>query len=172
MFSRAWIAFVLLVPVPSIGAEALPPSGELACDDGRSGPCEYFDAASGLRVKLPVDWPMRRLRVSTETGPAANARQRGAERWLAIDYLPEEPANPEATLFRAAIVPRRLWQHLSEQPGPPPGTEVAVSRSRAVVAESAQSNPYPPESRDASIFDALVPTLEEISLILTLRPER
>jgi hypothetical protein len=39
-----------------------------------------------------------------------------------------------------------------------------------VIAAQGHGNPYPPGSRDAEIYDALIPSLEEISLILTLRP--
>ena len=67
---------------------------------------------------------MRRLRVSTETGPSAGVRQRFAERWVVIDYVPEEPANPEASLFYAAVIPRAAWLRLSSSPEPAPGTEV------------------------------------------------
>ena len=151
-------------------ADVLPASGELDCDYTRLEACEFYDPASGLRVRLPRDWPMRRLRVSTESGPAAHSRQRNALRWVVIDYLPEEPANPEASLFYAAVMPRGQWLRLSDAAAPVPGTEVAASRTLAVVAARGAVNPYPPDSRDAQIYDALIPSLEEISLILTLRP--
>ena len=165
-------AFLPLIGSAGIACavDALPASGELGCDDTRLESCEFYDPASGLRVRLPIDWPMRLLRVSTVSGPAAGARQRNALRWVVIDYLPEEPANPEASLFYAAVLPRGAWLRLSDGVAPVPGTEVATSRTLAVVAARGPVNPYPPDSRDAQIFDALVPSLEEISLILTLRP--
>jgi hypothetical protein len=168
-----WTVVLPLICVASTAAavDPLPSSGELGCDDTRLESCEFFDPASGLRVRLPQDWPMRRLRVSTETGPAAGVRQRHAERWVVIDYLPEEPANPEVSLFQAVVLPRAAWQRIAAEPGPAPGIEVAMSRTRAVVASRGQVNPYPPDSRDAQIYEALVPSLEEISLILTLRRE-
>lgn len=171
-FKAAGILPLVGIAGIACAADVLPASGELGCDDTRLESCEFYDPASGLRVKLPIDWPMRRLRVSTESGPAAGARQRHAERWVVIDYLPEEPANPEASLFYAAVMPRTAWLRLSDAPAPVPGTEVATSRTLAVVAARGPVNPYPPDSRDAQIFDALVPSLEEISLILTLRPGR
>jgi hypothetical protein len=152
--------------------DALPASGELDCDDRRIERCEYFDAASGLAVRLPQDWPMRRLRVSTETGPSASVRQPYAERWVVIDYVPEEPANPEVSLFQAAVIPRAAWLRIAGAAEAAPGTEVASSASRMVIAAPGRTNPYPPGSRDAEIYDALIPSLEEISLILTLRPGR
>ena len=156
----------------ALAVEALPPSGELDCSDARLEICEFFDAASGLRLRLPQDWPMRRLRVSTETGPSAGVRQAYAERWVVIDYVPEEPANPEVSLFQAAVLPRSAWLRLSASSEPVAGTEVASSPSLMVVAAQSHTNPYPPDSRDAQIYEALIPTLEEISLILTLRPTR
>jgi len=165
-------AILPLIGVASVAsaADTLPASGELACDDLRLERCEFFDPASGLSVRLPQDWPMRRLRVSTETGPPASVRQPYAERWVVIDYVPEEPANPEVSLFEAAVIPRAAWLRLAGGAEPAPGTEVASSRSRMVIAAQGDGNPYPPGSRDAEIYDALIPSLEEISLILTLRP--
>jgi hypothetical protein len=166
------VILLLVASTQAVAVEALPPSGELDCSDLRLEMCEYVDTASGLRVRLPRDWPMRRLRVSTETGPSAGVRQTYAERWLVIDYVPEEPANPEASLFHAAVVPRAAWLRLSASSEPVSATEVASSPSLMVVAAQGRSNPYPPDSRDAQIYEALIPTLEEISLILTLRPSR
>ena len=96
-------AILLLIGVTSIASavDTLPASGELDCDDLRLERCEFYDPASGLSVRLPRDWPMRRLRVSTETGPPASVRQPYAERWVVIDYIPEEPANPEVLRLAA-----------------------------------------------------------------------
>jgi hypothetical protein len=167
---RAAILPLIAVTSAASAVEALPPSGQLDCDDARLESCEFLDPASGLRVRLPRDWPMRRLRVSTETGPPAWVRQQFAERWVVIDYVPEEPANPEASLFYAAVIPRAAWLRLSSSAQPAPGTEVASSASLTVIAAQGRTNPYPPDSRDAQIYEALIPSLEEISLILTLRP--
>jgi hypothetical protein len=172
VLNPAALLALIVIASGASAAEVLPSSGELDCDDTRPGRCEFFDPASGLLVRLPQDWPMRRLRVSTETGPAANAHQQFAERWVVIDYVPEEPANPEVSLFHAAVLPRAAWLALSAGPHPAPGIEVAASRSRAVVAARSRTNPYPPDTRDGQIYDALIPSLEEISLILTLRPMR
>jgi len=170
VLNRALILSLAAIAPAVLAAETLPLSGELGCDDTRLERCEYFDPASGLLVRLPQDWPMRRLRVSTETGPSASVHQRFAERWVVIDYLPEEPANPEASLFQAAVLPRAAWLALSADANPAPGIEVAASRSLTVVAAQSRTNPYPPDTRDAQIYDALIPSLEEISLILTLHP--
>lgn len=169
--SRTIALPIICAASTAAAVEALPSSGELGCDDTRLETCEFFEPASGLRVRLPQDWPMRRLRVSTETGPAAAVRQRHAERWVVIDYLPEDAANPEVSLFQAVVLPRAAWQRIAAQPGPAPGIEVAASRSRVVVATHGQANPYTPDTRDAQIYEALVPSLEEISLILTLNPK-
>lgn len=165
----AAVALIAFAPIAR-AAEVLPASGELGCDDLRRNACEFFDPSSGLAVRLPRDWPLRRLRLRTETGPSAGVRQQFAERWVVIDYVPEEPSNPEASLFHAVVLPRTAWLRLSARAASPAGTEVASSPSRAVIAAQDRTNPYPPDSRDAQIFDALIPTLEEISLIFTLRP--
>ena len=170
VLKHAVILPLIAVAFTARAAEVLPSSGELGCDDTRLEACEFFDDATGLRLRLPNDWPMRRLRVSTVTGPPAGVHQPHAERWVVIDYVPEEPANPEASLFHAAVLPRAAWLRLSASADPAPAIEVASSPSLTVVAQQGRTNPYPPESRDAQIYEALLPTLEEISLILTLRP--
>src|SRR5262245_41912014 len=74
----AALPLIALAPVAS-AVEVLPASGDLGCDDLRLHACEFFDPGSGLSVRLPRDWPLRRLRVRTETGPSAGVRQRYAE---------------------------------------------------------------------------------------------
>jgi hypothetical protein len=65
-------------------------------------------------------------------------------------------------------VPRVDWIVQSGQLRivPAPGVEVATSARYIAVAGIAAVNPYPPESRDAEIFDALLPSLEQISLMV------
>ena len=116
VLTRALILSLVAIAPAVLAAETLPTSGELDCDDTRLERCEYFDPASGLLVRLPQDWPMRRLRVSTETGPSASVHQRFAERWVVIEYLPEEPTNPEASLFQAAVLPRAAWLRCRRTP--------------------------------------------------------
>ena len=140
---RAVILPLTAIASAASAVEALPPSGELGCDDAGLEACEFFDPASGLRVRLPQDWPMRRLRVSTETGPSAWVRQRFAERWVVIDYVPEEPANPEVSLFYAAVIPRAACCAVLE-PEPAPGTEVASSPSLTVIAAQGAQIPIRP----------------------------
>jgi len=76
VLKRALILSLVAIAPAVLAAESLPTSGELDCDDIRLDSCEFFDPVSGLRLRLPRDWPMRRLRVSTETGPSAGVRQR------------------------------------------------------------------------------------------------
>jgi hypothetical protein len=70
------------------------------------------------------------------------------------------------------VLPRAEWLQLSQRSPLPPAIEVASNRSRAVVATLPGANPYPPDSRDAAIFEALTPSLQEISLIVTLTDGR
>jgi hypothetical protein len=151
-------------------ATDLPDSGELACVRVSLGECDYRDRTTGLLVHWPVGWPARRLKLVTETGPAARARQRDAIRWIAIEYSPDDMAQPEASLLRIAVIRRADWLALSAQPTPPPGVEVATGRDHVAVASVQAVNPYPPGSLDAEIFDALRPGFEEISLIVRLLP--
>jgi hypothetical protein len=148
-------------------ADTLPTRGDLACVDGRPAPCVYIDRTIGLHFEPPLDWPMRRLRITTEADPRAGLRAGGAVRTIEVDYVPEDDANPEAMLFRALVYELPVWYELSARATSMPGYEVASSRTHAVVVTLAAPNPYPPESRDALIFDALEPAPEELSIMLT-----
>jgi hypothetical protein len=158
------LAAAVALAVQSAGASTpLPESGELTCLRAFLEECTYADPASGLVVSLPIDWPVRRLKILTETGPAARARQRDAIRWLSIEYLPDDAANPEASLFQLTVLRRSDWVTQSGRPAPPSGVEVANGPDVVAVATLPPANPYPPGTRDADIFDALLPTAVDIS---------
>jgi len=165
---RKFASVLLVMSSGWCRADTLPARGDLACDDGRPAPCVYVDRAVGLQFEPPLDWPMRRLRITTDTDPRAGTLSGRAVRTIEVDYVPEDDANPEATLFRAAVYELPVWYELSARATSMPGYEVASSRSHAVVVTLAAPNPYPPESRDALIFDALEPAPEELSIMLTL----
>jgi hypothetical protein len=149
-------------------ADTLPARGDLDCEDGRRAPCVYVDRAVGLQFEPPLDWPMRRLRMTTEADPRAGRLPGRAVRTIEVDYVPENDANPETTLFRALVYELPVWYELSARATSMPGYEVASSRTYAIVVTLAAPNPYPPESRDARIFEALEPAPEELSIMLTL----
>lgn len=164
----------LLLPLATLPALAghastpLPVSGELNCERTAVDRCDFRDPESGLHFAWPNDWPARRLLLVTETGPPARARQRDATRWIAIEYLPDDPTQPQTTLIWVAVVPWVDWIAQSGRPNvaPTPGVEVATSPRFVAVAAVAAVNPYPFESRDAAIFDALRPSLREVSLFV------
>lgn len=166
------IAAVALAGSELAAAGALPDSGELLCLSTVLGECDYIDRASGLLFRWPSDWPSRRLKLVTESGPAARARQRDAIRWIAIEYVPDDAALPEASLFRVAVLRRPDWLAQAAQSRPADGVEVAASSEHVAVASLPQANPYPPGSRDADIFDALTPSFAEISWIVRFPAQR
>jgi hypothetical protein len=163
------VAAALVAPSAS-AANALPASGELSCLRAYLDECTYTDPDSGLVLSWPVDWPVRRLRIVTETGPAARARQRDAIRWLSIEYLPDDAVNIATSLFQVAVLRRSDWVTLSAQPAPPTGIEVATNIILVAVATVPPANPYPAGSRDADIFDALLLAPLEISRIVQFPP--
>ena len=73
-----------------------------------------------------------------------------------IVLVEEALAESELAIFHQALAAQPPW---SDMP-------------LIVIAAQGSTNPYPPDSRDAQIYEALIPSLEEISLILTLRPAR
>jgi hypothetical protein len=148
-------------------ATDLPESGELVCLRAAVGECDYRDRMSGLLLRWPNDWPVRRLRIVTESGPRARARQLDAIRWIAIEYVPDDSDQPQVSLFRVAVLRRLEWLRLSAQPVPTGAVEVAADEQHFAVASLEATNPYPPGSRDADIFDALMPGFEQISRMLS-----
>lgn len=156
----------------SVAAMPLPSSGEIVCEGAATGACRYRDPASGLLFAWPNDWPIRRLKLVTATGPPARARQLDANRWISLQYLPDDPAQPEVSVFQVAVLRREDWLVQSAQRVPVNCTEVATGRHDVAVASIAAVNPYPAGSRDAEIFDALTPTLAEISLIVRFTEQR
>ena len=160
-----------LALLPALAGHAstpLPGRGELTCESTAIDRCDFRDSASGLHFTWPRDWPVRRLVLVTEDGPHANARLREATRWIAIEYLPDDPSQPQSTLLWVAVLPRVDWVAQSGRlsVARAPGVEVATSTRYVAVAGVAAANPYPFESRDAEIFEALRPSAAEISLFV------
>ncbi len=167
---RPWLPLALLPALVGHASTPLPASGELTCERTVVDRCDFRDPESGLHFAWPSDWPVRRLLLVTEDGPHAHSRLRGATRWIAIEYLPDDPGQPQSTLVWVAVLPRvdwvaQSWRPLSVAPMPG-GVEVATSTRYVAVAGVSAANPYPYESRDAEIFDALRPTLAEVSLFV------
>jgi hypothetical protein len=160
-----------LVAANAGAATILPDTGELTCLRAALGECDYQDRIGGLLLRWPNDWPVRRLKLVTETGPAARARQRDAIRWIGVEYLPDDPDQPEVSLFHVAVLNRADWLRLSAQSVPTGAVEVATGKERVAVATLQAANPYPPGSRDADIFDALLPGFAQLSRMLSF-PER
>ncbi|HET7204634.1 MAG TPA: hypothetical protein VFI92_14825 [Steroidobacteraceae bacterium] len=165
---RLLLPLALLPALEGHASTPLPASGELTCERTALGGCDFRDPESGVHFVWPNDWPVRRLVLVTETGPSARARQRDATRWIAIEYLPDDPSQPQSTLIWVAVLPRADWIAQSGLPSVAyaPGVEVATSTRYVAVAGVSAVNPYPFESRDAEIFDALRPSLQEVSLFV------
>jgi hypothetical protein len=147
----------------------LPASGEFSCVNVHLGDCDLDDVTTGMLFTWPRDWPTRRLNVVTESGPPANARQHDAVRWVAFQYLPDDPAEPAVLLFEVSVLRRTDWIVQSMTAQLPANIEVATGKDYVAVASRQAVNPYPPGTRDADIFDALQPSIAEISRIVRLR---
>jgi hypothetical protein len=157
-----------LATLDAVATTPMPASGELSCLIAHLGECDFLDAATGLRWMWPRDWPVQRLRIVTETGPPASAHQLDAVRWISLEYVPSDPAQPQVPLFDVAVLPRDQWiRQSAKNTRLVTGTEVASSKAgRVAVATLPAVNPYPSGSRDADIYDALQPDMREISLMV------
>ena len=156
-----------LATLDAIAATPMPASGELSCQIAHLGECDFLDPATGLRWVWPRDWPAQRFMIITETGPPASAHQLDAIRWISLEYVPTDSAQPQVPLFDVAVLRRDNWIRQSATTWLATGTEVASSKAgRVAIATVPAVNPYPPGSRDADIYDALQPNMREISLIV------
>ena len=165
---RAAAATWLLVPAFATATTPLPPSGEFTCERAAIGDCDFRDPTSRLEFAWPNDWPGRRLKLRTETGPRARAQRPGAVRWISVDYVPDDPTQPEASLLQVTVLERAEWiaQWTRTPAIAPADVEVATSPNHVAVAWVYAGNPYPPESRDADIWDALRPTAADVSRLV------
>jgi hypothetical protein len=161
-------AWLWLLPSSVTATTPLPSGGELICDRAASGECDFSDPASRLVFAWPSDWPGRRLKLLTETGPRAWARRPGAVRWISVEYIPDDPAQPEVSLVHVTVFERAEWiaQWTRAEAIAPAGVEVATARNFVAVASVSVDNPYPADSRDADIWDALRPTAAEVSALV------
>jgi hypothetical protein len=158
---------VALAAAEARAARPMPASGELVCENNaHRGECDYYDPATNLLVIWQRDWPVRRLKFVTEAGPSAEARQQDATRWIALVYQPDDDAQPEAPLFQVAVLARSDWIRQSMKSSLAAGVEVASGGQLVAIASLQPVNPYPPDSHDADIFDALQPRIEEISRLV------
>ena len=161
-------AVALLTPSLVGATTSLPPSGELTCERAAIGECDFRDPTSRFAFDWPSDWPARRLKVVTETGPRARARQLDAVRWISVEYVPDDPAQPETSLLQVTVLARTDWiaQGSRRNAVVAAGVEVASGGKFVAIAWTQGSNPYPPESRDADIFEALRPTAADVSRLV------
>ena len=171
--AAAW----LLAPTCVTAATPLPLSGEFICVLAAVGDCDFHDPASRLVFAWPADWPGRRLKLLTETGPRARAQRPGALRSILVEYVPDDPAQPQVALLQVTVLERAEWigQWTRARAIAPGDVEVASSWNFVAVAWVHAGNPYPPESRDADIWDALRPTAADVSGLVhladaTIRP--
>ncbi|MCE3284801.1 MAG: hypothetical protein K0R70_1057 [Steroidobacteraceae bacterium] len=164
----AAVAAALLGPALVRATTSLPPSGELTCERAAIGECDFRDPTSRFAFDWPSDWPARRLKVVTETGPRARARQLDAVRWISVEYVPDDPTQPEASLLQVTVLERADWiaQWTRRNAVVAAGVEVASGGQFVAIAWTQASNPYPPESRDADIFEALRPTAADVSRLV------
>lgn len=96
----------------------------------------------------------------------AMAAALGAQSASASNPLPDDAANIEASLLHVAVLRRTDWVTQFAQLAPPPGVEVATGATLVAMATVPPANPYSAGTRDADIFDALLPAPADISRIV------
>jgi len=127
----------------------------------------YDHQAAGFTLTFPTSWHGR-YDVDARSGPIAAARWPLAMHAITFLYTPVEPDEPQTPLVTVLVYRRAGWNQIA--PGPePPGVVVAEQGDDVYVAAVAESNPFPPGSRDGQNFDAMRLTAAQVKEGLTLR---
>ncbi len=118
--------------------------------------------AAGVRFDPPSTWPKGRYRVEAKSHASAADEQPFAAHWVAIQYQPDEPGSPEASLCRIVVFGRDDWLRIDSESGPPVGTVLESLDAWTYVVQLPQANPYPARSIDAAQFDAMRLSIREV----------
>ncbi len=136
--------------------------------DGPDSARVWRHRGAGFSLAIPASWE-ERYAVDIATGEEALALQPRARWVVTFAYIPQYRRNDRATLLRVYVFSKADWEALRRQAGPMPGEVVAENADSVLVAASPQSNPFPPASADARIYDemsrALRPVVPRLRLL-------
>ena len=144
--------------VPSAAA-ALGLLGLLACRDStpEATPAatpraaDSAAATSSYELVLPTRWTGH-YRVDSLSTQERGLAKPGA---LNFVYLPSDSAIRPQTLLVIAVYDSSAWRAVLAEGGPPPGDSVAAKAGLVYIVGLPQSNPFPPATADAIMFDLL-----------------
>lgn len=167
----ALLAGAALVACSSKGPDAAPPpSAEqalAAAAQAKSLPPEKFvSTTAGFNLTLPGIWTGHYR--AEETRDAAT----GARLAVNFKFLPDSGSKaPSATLMTVRIFSRAVWDKVSKQPPGPLGSVLGEHGDDVYVISLPQSNPYPPASPEAPVFDKLIISIAQGGQQIHLTPQ-
>lgn len=106
---------------------------------------------AGFDLQLPGVWKGR-YRAGEKKDTTAGA-------YLAVEFkfLPDSGSKaPSFTLINVRIFTKAAWAAAAKRPGGPIGSKLAETDKDVYVISLPDSNPYPPASKEAPVFDKLV----------------
>ena len=135
--------------------------------DGPEAARVWRHRGAGFSLAIPASWE-ERYAVGLATGEEALALQPRARWVVTFAYIPQYRRNDRASLLRVYVFGRNDWDVLRRESGPAPGEVVAENSDSVFVAAAPQSNPFPPASADARIYDEMARALWPVGARLRL----
>jgi hypothetical protein len=139
-----------------------------AVDSGQTGPAPSAVVAGpegSYSLALPTRW-RGHFRVDSLSTAERGRALPGA---LVFQYLPSDTTIRPQALMVLAVYDSAAWRAVLAEGGPPPGDSVAAKNGRVYMIGLPQSNPFPPGSTDATVFQILQLRRAELNGLVQLR---
>jgi len=148
--TKAWL--VTLILLSACSEKPAPDRKAVAPDSANSSLGSYA-------LALPERWKGH-FRVDSLSTQERGTALPGA---VVFNYLPADTTIRPQALLVVAVYDSAAWQAVRKEAGPPPGDSVAAKGGKVFVVGLPQSNPFPPGSPDATVFQLLELKAAEIS---------
>lgn len=129
----------------------------------------YVSETEGFRYLIPESWRGRAFRVHALHDAEAEAAFYKARHIVEFSYYPENASLPPQVMVAFLVMTRNDWEAVTAEGGPPPGELLAERGGTVFVLSLPQSNPYPPDSKDARTFDEMNQSLDQVQEAFSLR---
>lgn len=159
-----------LVACSAKGRDAASPSAGAALAavaQAKSLPSEQFvSTTAGFNLTLPGIWQGRYR--AEETGDAAT----GARLAVNFKFVPDSGSKaPSLTLMTVRIFSRAAWDKVTRHMATPLGSKIGEKGDDVFVLSLPGTNPYPPNSPEAPIFDRLLISISQGGQQVHLTPQ-
>ena len=127
------------------------PAPSSRASDAAPNSAAVAGAAGSYTLALPNRWKGH-IRVDSLSTAERGTALPGA---VVFAYIPTDSTIRPQALLVIAVYDSAAWQAVRAEAGPPPGDSVASQHGLVYVIALPQSNPFPPASPDAMVFDLL-----------------